>query len=68
MKQNSKWTYHPGLITSFAFSSEMWFQEQSFPLNPESDNSILGGLGQGREQVPWGQEGIQSSDPHFIPH
>lgn len=64
---NSKWTYHLGLITSFAFGSEMQFQEQSFPLNSESDNSILGGLGQRREQMPGGREGIQSSDPNLFP-
>lgn len=64
---NSKWTYQLWLITSFAFGSEMQFQEQSFPLNSESDNLILGGLGQRREQKPGGQDGIQISDPRPIP-
>lgn len=67
MKQNSKWTYHLGLITSFGFGSEMQFQGQSLPLNSEQNNSILGGLGQGREQVPGGQEGIQSPDSLSVP-
>lgn len=53
-----------GLITNFAFGSKIQLQGQSFPINSELDDSILGGLGQGREQVPVGQKGIQISDPH----
>ena len=59
MKQNSKGTYHLGLITSFVFGSEIQFQGQSFALNSESDNTILGGLGQEMEQISGGQERIE---------
>ena len=37
-----------GFISNFAFGSEIQFQEQSFPLNSESNNSILEGKGRSR--------------------